>query len=130
VKLAKCIFEQPEVDFLGVHLGHREISIDPSKIARIKEWPTTLKSVKEVRSTLGILGFQHPFIPGFADIAKPLTNLLKKTTTFDWTPACTMALVTLHDIITSEPVLVPPDQERQFILEVDTSQYMTGAILY
>jgi len=130
LKPSKCIFEQLEVNFLGVHLGHEEISIDPSKIAGIKEWPTTLKSVKEVRSTLGILEFQHPFIPGFADIAKPLMNLLKKTTTFDWTPACTTALITLQDIITSEPVLVPPDQDCQFILEIDTSQYATGAILY
>jgi len=130
LKLLKCIFEQSEVDFLGVRLGHGEISIDPSKIARIKDWPTTLKSVKEVRSTLGILGFQQPFIPGFADIVKPLMNLLKKTTNFDWTLACTTALVTLCDIITSEPVLVPPDQDWQFILEVDASQYATGAILY
>jgi len=121
LKPSKCVFKQLEVDFLGVRLGHGEISIDPSKIAGIKDWPTTLKSVKEVRSTLGILGFQRPFIPGFTDIAKPLTNLLKKSMTFDWTPACTMALVALCDIITSEPVLVPPDQERQFILEVDAS---------
>jgi len=111
LKPSKCIFEQSEVDFLGVRLGHGEISIDPSKIAGIKDWPTTLKSVKEVRSTLGILGFQRPFIPGFADIAKPLMNLLKKATTFDWTLACTAALVTLRDIITSKPILVPPDQD-------------------
>jgi len=48
LKLSKCVFEQPEVDFLGVRLGHGEISIDPSKITGIKDWPTTLKSVKEV----------------------------------------------------------------------------------
>ena len=58
LKPLKCAFEQTEIDFLGVCLGHGEISIDPSKIAGIKDWPTTLKSVKEVRSTLGILGFQ------------------------------------------------------------------------
>jgi len=58
LKPSKCVFEQPEVNFLGVRLGHGEISIDPSKIAGIKDWPTTLKLVKEVRSTLGVLGFQ------------------------------------------------------------------------
>jgi len=130
LKPSKCVFEQPEVDFLGVHLGHGEISIDPSKIAGIKDWPTTLKSVKEVRSTLGVLGFQRPFIPGFATIAKPLTNLLKKTSPFLWTQECTTALTTLRDNVTSKPVLVSPDQNKQFILEVDTSQYATGAILY
>jgi len=36
LKPSKCIFKQPEVDFLGVHLGHGKTSINPSKIAGIK----------------------------------------------------------------------------------------------
>ena len=111
LKPSKCIFEQPEIDFLRVHLGHEEISIEPSKIARIKDWPITLKTIKEVWSTLGVLGFQQPFIPGFTTIAKPLTNLLKKTLPFLWTPKCTTVLITLCNIVTSKPVLVLPDQE-------------------
>src|SRR5580693_7019423 len=130
LKPSKCVFEQPEVDFLGVQLGHGEITIDPSKIAGIGEWPSILKNIKEVRSTLGVLGFQRPFILGFASIARPLTNLLKKGVTFLWTDECTQALEWLKGIVTTEPVLVPPDQERQFILEVDASQFATGAILY
>jgi RNase H-like domain found in reverse transcriptase/Reverse transcriptase (RNA-dependent DNA polymerase) len=130
LKPSKCVFEQPEVDFLGVRLGHGEITIDPSKIAGIGEWPSNLKNIKEVRSMLGVLGFQRPFIPGFASIAQPLTNLLKKGVSFLWTDKCTQALERLKSIVTSEPVLVPPDQERQFILEVDASQFATGAILY
>jgi Reverse transcriptase (RNA-dependent DNA polymerase) len=111
LKPSKCKFKRTEIDFLGVRLGHGQITIDPSKIAGIKEWPRMLKSVKEVHSTLGILGFQWPFIPGFAHIAKPLTGLLKKDSTFNWTPECTQALDRLIHIVTSEPVLVPPDTE-------------------
>jgi hypothetical protein len=107
LKPSKCVFEQPEVDFLGVRLGHGEITIDPSKIAGIGEWPSTLKNIKEVQSTLGVLGFQRPFIPGFASIARPLTNLLKKGVTFLWTNECTQALEWLKGIVTTEPVLVP-----------------------
>jgi len=43
--------------------------IDPAKIAGIKNWPTTLKNVKEVRSTLGLLGYHRPWIPNFSKIA-------------------------------------------------------------
>jgi hypothetical protein len=75
LKPSKCT----EIDFLEVRLGHGQIMIDPSKIAGIKEWPRMLKSVKEVHSTLGVLGFQRPFIPRFAHIAKPLTGLLVMT---------------------------------------------------
>jgi len=42
----KCIFEQPKMDFLGIHV--KKISIDPSKIARIKEYDEKLSSVSEV----------------------------------------------------------------------------------
>jgi RNase H-like domain found in reverse transcriptase len=104
--------------------------MDPSKIAGITDWPETLATVKDVRSTLGVFGFQRPFIRGFAQIAKPLTDLLKKDTPFKWTDKCTTAVKELKRIVTSEPVLVPPDPTRQFILEVDASQYATGAILY
>jgi len=31
----KCIFEQPEMDFLGFHIHNGEISVDPSKISSI-----------------------------------------------------------------------------------------------
>jgi RNase H-like domain found in reverse transcriptase len=130
LKPSKCEFEQTEIDFPGVCLGKRQITINPLKIAGIKEWPRTLKSVKEVHSTLGVLGFQCPFIPRFVHIAKPLTGLLKKDSTFNWTSECTQALNRLIHIVTSEPVLISPDTERQFILKVNASQYATEAILF
>jgi RNase H-like domain found in reverse transcriptase len=40
------------------------------------------------------------------------------------------ALDSLISIVTSNPVLHHPDHDKQFKLEVDTSQYALGAILY
>jgi RNase H-like domain found in reverse transcriptase/Reverse transcriptase (RNA-dependent DNA polymerase) len=130
LKLAKCKFETTSTTFLRVQLSNREIAMDPSKIAGVTEWPETLATIKDVCSTLGVFGFQQPFIRGFAQITKPLTNLLKKDTPFEWTNKCTAAVKELKRIITSEPVLVSPDATRQFVLKVDASQYATGAILY
>jgi hypothetical protein len=48
LKPSKCKFKCTEIDFLGVCLGHGQITIDLSKIAGIKEWLHTLKLVKEV----------------------------------------------------------------------------------
>jgi len=36
----------------------------------------------------------------------------------------------LIDIVTLSPVLIAPDQDRQFELEVDASQFAIGAILW
>jgi hypothetical protein len=118
------------IDYLGIRVEGRELMIDPAKIAGIKEWPTTLKTVKEVRSTLGLLGYHRPWIPNFVQIAKPLTDLLQKGKEFVWGAACEMAVRKLIGLVTSKPVLIPPEPDQQFILYVDTSQFATGAILY
>ncbi len=71
-----------------------------------------------------------PFILNFAGFARPLMNLLKKDTIFDWTHNCCQALDMLIDIITSSLVIIAPDQDCQFELEVDASQFAIGAILW
>jgi len=83
-----------------------------------------------VRSTLGLLGYHHPWIPNFSKIAKPLTDLLGKGREFVWDQICKDAVKKLIGLVTSEPVIVPPDPNRQFILYVDASQFATGAVLY
>jgi RNase H-like domain found in reverse transcriptase len=76
-----------------------------------------------------VFGYQQPFIRGFADIAKPLTELTKKDVPFTWTPRCTEAIQRLKQIVLSDPVLQQPHPDRPYTLEVDASQYTTGAIL-
>src|SRR6266567_9475636 len=78
LKPEKCKLEKHRVEYLGILLENGTVQPDPSKIAGLREWPTILKSVKEVRSTLGVLGYQRAFIPGFSHIARPLTELLQK----------------------------------------------------
>ena len=65
--------------------------------------------VKEVCSVLGVLGYQQPFIPHYADIVRPLTALTKKNTPFNWTIECRTALNTLITAITRGPTLAQPD---------------------
>ncbi len=110
-------------------LNRHGITIDPSKLAGLHNWPCTLGNIKEVRKALGVLGYQCPFIPNFAGFAQPLTNLLKKDTIFNWTPECRHTLDTLIDIVTSSLVLIAPNQDCQFELEVDASQFAIGVIL-
>jgi hypothetical protein len=130
LKTAKCKFEQPRVEYLGLLLDGDTIRPDPSKVAGLKEWPRTLKSVTDVRQTLGLLNYHRAFVPGFSHIVKPLTALLKKDTPFLWTSACTNALDKIITVLTSEPVLTHPDPNKPFELEVDASNFATGAILF
>ena len=126
---AKCEFEVPKIECLGLVVDGTTLSIDPKKADGLHNWPRTLSTVKEVRSVLGVLGYQRPFIPHYADIARPLTALTKKNTPFVWTEECRTALDTLISAITEGPMLAQPDMSRPFFLQVDASAYATGAIL-
>jgi RNase H-like domain found in reverse transcriptase/Reverse transcriptase (RNA-dependent DNA polymerase) len=130
LKPSKCKFEQMTIDYLGIVVSKGTVRIDPMKQNGIAAWPRRLTSVKQVRSTLGVLGYQRPFIPGFAHLARPITQLLKKEKKFEWTDECTEVLDKLIKIVSSDPVLQRPNYEKPFTLEVDASQYATGAILY
>ena len=88
LKLSKCLFEQHKIDFLGLRLTASRITIDPTKVSAIKDWPRTPQNLKDLHSVLGVLGYQRPFIPNFATVAKLLTNLLKADTPFIWTEEC------------------------------------------
>ena len=126
---AKCEFEVSKIECLGLVVDGDTLSIDPKKADGLHNWPRTLSTVKEVRSILGVLGYQRPFIPHYADIARPLTALTKKNHPFLWTLECQTALNTLIKAVTNGPTLAQPDLMLPFFLQVDASAYATEAIL-
>ena len=78
LKLLKIKFEEPVIEILGWQVTEDGVRIDPTKVAGIAEWPRDLKNLKEVRSTLEVLGYHRAFIRDFAKWARPLHNLTKK----------------------------------------------------
>jgi hypothetical protein len=130
LKAAKCEFEKQRVEYLGLILDGDMIKPDPVKVNGLKAWPRTLKTVSEVRSTLRLLNYHRAFVPGFSHIVKPLTQLLKKNVKFAWMEVCTKALDRIINILTTKPILTHPDPKKPFELEVDVSDYATGAILF
>jgi hypothetical protein len=116
----------------GIVLGHivssKGIEVDKSKIELMANLPTP-KSVKDVRSFLGHVGFYRRFIKDFSVISKPLSNLLTKDNIFEWTEHCEEAFVKLKNLLTSAPVIQPPDWSLPFEIMCDASDYAVGAVL-
>jgi Reverse transcriptase (RNA-dependent DNA polymerase) len=69
LKPAKCKFKQESIDYLGIVVTKGTIRINPTKQNGLAAWPRRLTSVKQVHSTLGVLGYQRPFIRGFVQLA-------------------------------------------------------------
>jgi hypothetical protein len=130
LKLSKSTFMQPQMNFLGICISKDGVTVDPAKIAGLKEWPRHLKNLREARGFLGVAGYHCMFILGFSKIAAPITKLTSKGVPFIWGPEQQEAQNRIIDLITNTPILARPDPSRQFELEVDASQIGTGAILY
>ena len=64
-------------------------------------------------------GYYRKYCKNFSGIAKPLTNLLKKSTKFKWNDKCQDAFDRLKAILKSAPVLLAPDFDECFKLVVD-----------
>jgi hypothetical protein len=51
----------------------------------VLSWNTP-QNVSDIRSFLGLAGYNRRLIEGFSKISKPMTELLAKGNTFEWTP--------------------------------------------
>ena len=128
LKMSKCDFLKREVNYLGHLVGEFGYKPDPAKVEVIRNLaPPT--SVKGVRSFIGMASYYRRFIPEFAKIAKPLTELTKKNRRFQWTDACQRAFETLRAALTEAPILAFPDINKPYKLYTDASNYAIGAAL-
>ena len=71
----KCRFFQEEVAYLEHIVSRDGISVDPTKIDKVRHWPIPQNS-KDVQQFLGLANYYRRFILGFAELAKPLHRLM------------------------------------------------------
>ena len=79
LQLGKCVFAQPQVEYLGYIVSRKGIRASPDKTKAVRNFPVP-RTVKEVRSFLGLASFYRRLVPNFAQIAKPMSELLRKDT--------------------------------------------------
>ncbi|KAM2137806.1 hypothetical protein ACFX1Q_009939 [Malus domestica] len=124
----KCHFMVKQGIVLGHIVSARGIEVDKSKIDLVRYLPSPT-SGREVRSFLGHAGFYRRFIKDFSKISTPLCRLLQKDVTFDFNEECEKAFKHLKEMLTSAPIIRPPDWSLPFELMCDASDYALGAVL-
>lgn len=128
VKLSKCVFNRPELPFLGHIVGRSGLRMDPKKVQVVQDWiaPTDLK---QLRRFLGLANYFRRFIQGYASLVAPLTALTGSKTPWQWCDACQDAFEAVKKALISAPVLALPDLNKPYEVISDASLYGTGAVL-
>nr|GEW80399.1 reverse transcriptase domain-containing protein [Tanacetum cinerariifolium] len=115
----------------GIVLGHKisknEIEVDKAKVDVIAKLPHPT-TVKGIRSFLGHAGFYRRFIEDFLKIARPMTRLLDKDTTFFFSKECVEAFQILKRKLIEALILIAPDWDLPFELMCDASDFAIGAV--
>ncbi|CAI7889727.1 unnamed protein product [Closterium sp. NIES-53] len=128
VKLSKSDFALKKVQFLGHMVSAEGVHVDPRKIEAVKKWKVP-ENVKELQQFIGFAKYYNRFVPQYAKIAAPLTDLLKKDTPFKWDTPHQQAMEQLQTALTTAPVLILPDPEKDYVVEADASDQAVGAVL-
>ena len=91
--------------------------MDPGKVHAMEEWPRPTDRT-QLRRFLGFANFYRRFIRGFSRVPAPLSALTSSVVSFVWSPEAEEAFQTLKKLFVTAPVLIFPDPNRQFIVEV------------
>lgn len=124
----KCTFGYGEVEILGHLVREEGISPSISKLEAVRKFPKP-RSIKEVRSFIGLASFYRKFIKDFAQIATPLTELTKKSVRYKWGERQERAFELLKNRLCKSPVLNHFDPELESVICVDASDYALGCYL-
>jgi len=124
----KCCFAARSIAFLGHGVSHEGTKPDPDKINVVVHFPVP-KTVTNVRSFLGLTRYYRNYVQGYARLVAPLFELTKKEVAFVWDLGCQSAFEALKGALVAAPVLIRPDFDKQFCLDVDWSPKGVGAIL-
>ncbi|KAI0993370.1 hypothetical protein K3495_g14814, partial [Podosphaera aphanis] len=125
----KSEFAVKQTKYLGFVISLEEgIKVDPDKVEAIKTWQPPI-STKGIRSFIGFANFYRDFIPNLGKIAAPLLVLTKKNTQFKWEQPQQQAFEELKQRFIASPILAIWDDEKETVLEADSSGYVLGGCL-
>lgn len=129
INVDKSKFLMKSIRYLGHIVGGGHLQADPDRVKAISDFPVP-KTIRQIRSFMGMAGWYQRYISNFSSIAAPITDLLAGKAKFEWTTNAQLAFGTLKDKLMSAPVLAHPDFKRPFYIQCDASSTGIGAVLF
>jgi transposase InsO family protein len=127
--LKKCRFGVSELPYLGHIVGRDGNRPQERHLVQIRD-AVPPRTKKQLQRFLGLANWVREYVPMFATIAAPLTDLLVLKKTLRWTDAAQKAFDKLKTAIDQPLLLHRPDASREYVLQTDASGLGVAAVLY
>lgn len=128
INVSKSKFCFKQLRYLGFIVGQGVLKTDPDKISAIQEFPLP-KTLKQLRSFLGMSGWYRRFVKNFATLTAPLTDCIT-TTKFIISEEGKDAFNKIKEVLTTAPVLTEADFSKMFFIQCDASLVGVGSVLF
>ena len=128
LKARKCFLFQRETNYLGHVISSKGVKCDPAKVEAVRSWHP-MKTTRQVKSFLGMACYYNKFIRNYAEISRPLYDLLVKNRKFECGDQQQAAFEHLKEALVSAPILAYPSANGKYILDTDASYFAYGAVL-
>ena len=131
LKLKKFHFFTNSVNYPGHVIRPGTLEVSEKNIVAIRA-AVPQKNQTQLRSFLGLYNVHRRSVPRFARLARPLTELTEKETSFQLPDFNEEQLIAFEDLkyrLISTPVLRLPQRGLPFSMDTDASEYQLGCSL-
>ena len=111
LKRSKCTFATTLVEYLGHIIDSTGLHPSPAKVQAIQKAPAPT-NITELRAFLGLVNYNHKFLPNLSSTLSPLHRLLRKGTKWNWTQNQQIAFDKVKELLQSDALLVHFDSTK------------------
>ncbi|ETN60297.1 hypothetical protein AND_008085 [Anopheles darlingi] len=124
----KCVFLQRRVEYLGYIIAEGYMQPAAQKIEKLRNFPKP-RTTMQLQRFYGLANYFRKFIPGFSCVAKPLSELFKKSCEFRFGEKQAQVFEKIKELLTTDPVLMIFKAGRRTEVHTDASKDALAGIL-
>ncbi len=128
IDIDKCKFHVQKTIFLELLMSIERLKMNSRKMQAVVDW-FTLNNLTQIQFFIDFCNFYRRFIKNFSKIVRSMIQLTQKKIIFEWNEACQTAFDHMKRRMTETSILRHFDQTHDFILEIDSFNYVNDEVL-
>ncbi len=128
IDIDKCKFHVQKIIFLELLMSIERLKMNSWKMQAVVDW-STLNNLTQIQFFIDFCNFYQCFIKNFLKIVCSMIQLTQKKIIFEWNKVCQTAFDHMKRCMTETFILRHFDQTCNFILEIDSFNYVNDEVL-